>query len=283
MSKCIQKAKSLRQHIVQEPCGIAPWSTGRVLRGAFTLVELLVVVAIIAMLLSLLAPAVSSVRARARGFDCQMNLRAVAFDFHVFADAELHGDRGDDETDPQLGRGDFYLETFQESQYRIDEFWGWAGSAFTGTVSDLGSMGCPGTDGEIVIRSDTPCSAGAVQPGERVSYTFNLRLDRPERLRSGKWVVLPEALSDRILASSDVSSVPLVWEGDGFLAAERGVSPHYSAAPIASDRPYSDGWTWFPSLRHARQMNCGFPDGSVRSSVDPLAEPGWRWDWQQPR
>lgn len=255
----------------------------RALRG-FTLVEVLVVIAIIAMLLSLLAPAVSQVRARARGFDCQMNLRGVSFDFHVFADADLHGNRGDDETEQGLGRGQFRLETFQESQYRIDEFWAWPGTIFTGSTSALGAMSCPGVSGEIVIRSDTPCSAGAVQPPQNIAYTFNLRLDRPERQRAGKWITVPEALSERVLSSASSANIPLVWDADGALAKERDISPHYSAAPTGgSERPYSDGWTWFPGLRHGGEMNVGFPDGSVRASTNPLQESGWDWDWQQPR
>jgi len=244
-------------------------------RRAFTLIELLVTISIIAILLSLLLPGVRAVRSRSRAYGCQINLRSVSFDFTIFADSTLHGRRGDD-----TGKT-FRLESFQESQYRIDEFWNRSGTTFNGSVRDLGVMACAEVSGEIIMRSDTPCRSGAVQPARNISYAFNLQMDRPEVFNDGMWTTLPVRLSDRILQEPRSDRIPLVWDIDGAVAASRQVTPHYSAAPSEPGLPYSDGTMWFPSLRHGGRMEVAAIDGSVRDTASPLADSfGWRWDFQ---
>ena len=244
-------------------------------RRAFTLIELLVTISIIAILLSLLLPGVHAVRSRSRAYGCQVNLRSVSFDFTIFSDSTLHGSRGDD-----VG-STFRLETFQESQYRIDEFWNRPGSTFNGTVRDLGVMACAEVSGDIIMRSDTPCRSGAVQPARNVSYAFNLQMDRPEVFLDGVWTTRQIRLSDRTLQEPRSERIPLLWDIDGAVASQRQVTPHYSAAPSAPGRPYSDGTMWFPSLRHGGRMQVAALDGSVRETASPLTDSfGWRWDFQ---
>ena len=245
-------------------------------RGAFTVLELLVSVAIVALLVSVLLPALASVRTRARSFKCQVTLRSIALDFMMFAQPELQGSRGDDD---RLGRDRFRLETFQESLYRVDEFWGW-GSELAHEVPDAAGndpMRCTEMGGEVTLRRNAPCSSGAVGPPQNVSFGFNRRLHRAEDDDTGGRVrSIPVVLTSRIVSES---MVPLVWDVDGVAAKDRGSNPVYSGPTLSSLGPYADDRYWYPSLRHAT-TNFAFVDGHVESSRDPLSESGWRWGFQ---
>ena len=60
-------------------------SPRRVRRGAFTLIELLEVISIIALLIGILLPALSAARSAARASACLANVRSIGQSAHVFA------------------------------------------------------------------------------------------------------------------------------------------------------------------------------------------------------
>lgn len=244
---------------------------------AFTLIELLIVIAVIAVLLGILLPALSMAMSSARAFRCQMSLRSVAFDFTVFADDELHGDRGNDDRDRP---GRFQLETFQESQYGIDEFWAWEGQNKVTLPDATGHdpLRCSVVRGDITLMRDTPCSAGAISPPQNVSYGFNARLQWIEVTKPNGSVASTRTwLDSRIL---EHEKIPLAWDVDGEVAFQKGEQPVFSAPSLDSKGPYADDRLWFPATRHAGTMNVAFTAGHVQSTRAPLEESGWLWGFQ---
>lgn len=244
-------------------------------RRAFSLIELLVTVAIISVLVGVMLPALGLMVGHARGFKCQMSLRSVAFDFQIFADDMLHGDRGND--------GDsntFKIETFQESQYGVDEFWRWGGLGTYTTPDTDGNdpMRCPSVREPLVLRSNLACSDGAAGPASSISFAFNARLDRAEILdQHGRPRLRSASLNSTILQHSNV---PLLLDADGVRAGELGVNALFTAPALDSLGPYADDRVWFPGLRHSGKANTAFMDGHVSGSPAPAEEPTWNWEYQ---
>lgn len=245
-------------------------------RRGFTLVELLATIAIVSLLLGLLVPALASSMTAARAFECQMALRSVAFDFNVYADESLHGDRGDDTR--YLPDGRFRLETFIESQYRVDEFWAWGARTNTHTLPDVGGndpLRCSEVRSDVVVRRSTSCSQGAVGPPESVSYGFNARLHRPERIdANGVARAQPVTLRTSILNNTQI---PLLWDIDGEDAWAKGNQPIFSAPAMDSQQVFANDRMWSPSMRHGGKMQVAFIDGHVVATSKPLDHDDWQW------
>jgi len=243
-------------------------------KGAFTLLETLVVVATIGLLTAILLPALSSARATVKALACSSNLRTVALEFGLFAEQESELGRGDSE---RLGAGRFWMNDFVEQLYGIDEFWN-LGEKSAGTLGNANEpMLCPASAATLMKRRGLPCSTEAVGPAENISLAANMRLFRATVSFKGRDVLAP---ANATYVSSQIMQhpyVPLVMDVDGREAARRGISPFYTAPPVAGDHgPYATGRYWIPSDRHHGKTNVAFVGGHVLSSTSPEKE---RWDW----
>lgn len=239
------------------------------------MIELLVSVAIVSVLLGILVPTLASGLLRSKDFKCQTELRRAAFDFTLFANDELHGDRGDDTA--RYGPRRFSLETFMESQYGVDEFWRHGENAVVEVQSDK-VLGCARAATTMTLTKDSACASGGVAPAQDVSYGFNYRLDTAEYLdHRGRWRTTAVSLTSRILSAG---RVPLLMDVDGAEAQRRDITAHFIAPEAGSQAVFADDIYWFPSMRHNGRAQVAFVDGSVDSSSDPANETGWDWGYQ---
>ena len=137
---------------------MAKISSGRVSRQNFTLVELLVVIAVIALLVALAIPALSSARERARRTVCASNLRQIGLALEIYT-AGNHGRLPWCDGLPSIGTETTLRRTL--------------------TASD------PGLDGVFRCPSDFRAEAG--KPDDSGSYEWNTTVNGypidPEKLK----------------------------------------------------------------------------------------------------
>ena len=250
-------------------------------RAGFTIVELMIVIAIIALLLGLLLPVLSNTMGAARSIKCQMGLRSVSFDFSVFADDQLHGNRGNDVIN--LPKNHFLIETFQDSQYGIAEFWAY-GSQQTVLMPDAQGhdpMRCPTVKGTLQLRKNVPCSQGGVAPWQYVSYGFNMRLEVSDKLAAEGLPSYIQLTSNILLGGPGAApnAIPLAWDVDGLQAAKIGSVPVYSAPSLGSTLLFANNRFWYPGLRHNGALNIAFIDGRVDSTRSPLSMHDCAWGY----
>ena len=233
------------------------------LRAAFSLLEMLVVLSVIALLLALMLPALTKARRAGRNLKCVANLRQVGERFIVFADDWAYASRGD-----RNGRSNFYIEDFQESIYLVDEFWQNPSAIRETMDASTQPLMCPEGPIELKRRANRPCSDGAVYPKENVSVGFNRRLHRPEATAA------QTLLTSRIL---NYPNVPLALDVDGLGISPPDGNAYYVAPPQATADGYDNGAYWIPAMRHEGKLNVAFVGGHVAASRMPLDQPGWQW------
>lgn len=245
--------------------------------GAFTLIETLVVVAIIALLLSLLAPGLRSARARMYTLGCSSNLRNTTFQFRLFVEGEREDGRGDSDERYGPTSGRFQIDDFQESLYGVAEFWDLGNPSTVPLASDH-AMRCPASGSDLTRVGRQLDLRDAITPAENVSVALNMRLLQAVVEFQGQMRLAPVAscsLSARVL---EHPYAPLAIDVDGVAAMRKVGNPFYIAPPIPNvpEDDYTSGAYWSPAHRHHGQTVVGFVGGHVLRSPTPEREP---WDW----
>ena len=243
---------------------------------AFSLIELLIVIAIIALLGSLLLSGVRRAREQARTLQCTSNMRNVAMRFRFFATNDNREGQGDSE---RLGGQRFRINDFQDLLYGIDEFWD-AGERGAGTLTPQQSlMLCPSAPGRLTKRAGFPCGRQALQPLERVSIAINMRLYRGVSEFNGRTILAPTALTYLRETVLDHPYTPLALDVDAPAAVSAMHDPFYISPGIAgADDPYASNRFWFPSDRHDGRAVVAFIGGHVERSAAP-ADEAWSWSF----
>ena len=258
-------------------------NTPRARHPGFTLVELLVVIGIIAVLLSILLPALGGVRRRAQSTACMSNVRQVFMAINLFAnDNKGHLPRpygvGDLSSDPVLVKNFAWLQKVSGAAGHIDmdDEKGALWKYLKGKETRSKVMMCPGDDGEPVAGHATM----AAYP-RNTSYSLNSYIEQPAPLNGDQY------LGIKMTKVKESASKILIYEelapNDAWCIIGRSgddvPSGRHGAGMKQSYRNQPD----HPEYKSKGRGNFGFFDGHVESlAPKDLLKPTGNWNYHAP-
>jgi prepilin-type N-terminal cleavage/methylation domain-containing protein/prepilin-type processing-associated H-X9-DG protein len=188
-------------------------------RWGFTLVELLVVIGIIALLISILLPVMSSVQGRARDLKCQTNLRQIGIALRGYAEEN----RG------SYPYGFYYTHTvkpngstqadWEQAPGNNNDYVCWASSI--GKWLHKGRMDIKEESSEFNFPSILQCPEAVAQVRPHwVSYAMNMivAVNPLEEFRSG--AMLPQAQTRPAKINNMMPETALVWDTCVFVRSQ---------------------------------------------------------------
>ena len=228
-------------------------------RGAFTLAELLVVMAILAILAGLLLPALSQAKARAQEIKCLSNLKQLQLAWHT------------------------YSVDFNDAMPGNDEYGGtpldlvWAPGYMTFETHTAESMAFPWVTNRLLLEAKYP---GSIGPYLANAAVYRCPADRSYIILGGQKYDRTRSYSaNNFMGSRGGGQAP---NGTGLnfskFSAVRGISPseawcvmeqHETDINDASFRNSTrkqtefSQWLELPSARHRKGCNLSFVDGHV--------------------
>lgn len=234
--------------IMPLPVSTAPSGgfTGRapVARRAFTLIELLTVIAIIAILAGILIPVVGRARESARTSQCTSNLRQIGMGMSLFA-ADNQG-----LLPPAAGIPPGEAVEVQWTKW-LDNYL--PQQSTSATAREHPVFLCPSTDYEGLDHEDISRS-----------YSATASIYGP----SASGVLGRDSRGRRLLNSiENRPRVPMVIEGKRYLTGNGSISGLNWTAASPDTRAASEEVTTYFDFRHRGRMNVLFADGSVRGQT----------------
>jgi prepilin-type N-terminal cleavage/methylation domain-containing protein/prepilin-type processing-associated H-X9-DG protein len=226
-------------------------------REAFTLIELLIVIAVIAILAALLLPALSQAKGRALTVACLNNLKQQQVGWHLYAD---------DHNDTVVPNNSFYSLSSPGST---------APPELTGT----GPSWCPG-----VAPLDT--TSANLQQGLLFPYNRTIALyhcpadrstvtDRPDLLRTRSYSMnISLHCDDATGAFRKLAEIVSPPPAQLFVLIDTHEQDIWDSTfgIFSTDSVYSAYWLDLPADRHQRGANLSFADGHTE-----------HWHWQAPK
>jgi prepilin-type N-terminal cleavage/methylation domain-containing protein len=239
---------------------------GRQAARGFTLIDVLIVVAIIALLVSVLLPAAGTIRASARATHCLANVRSILLAFQSFR-GEHRGQWTGFPYPPRTWVSDLQKHIGHQDAYfcpeASDPSSGWAGGLPFGTSHMRWG---PGTD--------TPSAQDIGKDSS--SYGINTWLYTRSVVNAAQYDANPSSFIDPANASNP-SNTPFIAD-----AVWVGGMPEYTDTPPAALENPLDGNIWVAEMRrfcvgrHLRRVSVGFLDGGAKGV--PVAEL-WQLNW----
>lgn len=232
---------------------------------AFTLIELLVVISIIALLLSILLPAMSRVRRQAKGTVCLAHLRELSHGWHLYADdfndvclpGRFYNQPGGTANPANwydVGNGLKYRPRWVAAMGKYVGIHAFAQPSTTDDRQDYDSQvyHCPATAGWVDERN--------------YAYGYNFQFLGNARRKNGKFVSFPVPRSRLRNFAGTVLGADALGTAAGFPQKDRKAYAN-NGTDFASNGNH--GWSLDPP-RLTPQSDRGSGDvGSPRSAVDP--------------
>ena len=248
-------------------------------RTAFTLIELLIVVAIIALLVSILLPSLTQARALTRRVICASNTRQIALGLHQYASDDLHGHF------PASPSGQNASLTFElcappyggqtdgdfAAEFRPRCFWGYdKQTGFFGMgllylykfIDNPEAFYCPNVENSPYVSWPNGWKASPIPPWLFGGYYYRIFGQKQDQITPA----LTYDMIDKVLNLDMNAEEALV--ADVFLDAwwERGPQPHVD--PFGVNVAFADGHATWVELGDKELARCAVPTGMATAYRD---------------